>query len=473
MTWLLALGAVWAMSLLMLLTKVAHRFWLSLIWLSLLPHGVAVHGLLRQYLPAYATPFSVALVLSTMVFVALFLLHMPQYPLKLSRRIRIMMGGRRIFLVSLLAGLVNVPLCGLLLQPAFRAQVIDLPNETIIWDFVVTYSIIALCAYVGALRIFFTSRRLGVARRLLLILFAWVPLVNIGLGIWFCVIAKKEFVHDYLQTELQAERQSSEICATRYPLLLLHGVGFRDYDFLNYWGRIPALLKKNGATVFYGHQQAWGTIEDNAVEIQSALRGILAETGADKVNIIAHSKGGLDARYLISSLRMGPYVASLTTMSTPHHGSELLQVLDKLPMRIYLKVCGGLNAYFGAVGDHAPDAYAASRQLHPDFLRKFNEDNPDAPEVYYQSYGAQMKSPLSSSLLLAPYAIMKSVSTHNDGLVTIDSAKWGNYRGALQSTTVRGISHGDLIDLVRQDYDGFNMAEEYVKIVAELKNMGF
>ena len=436
-------------------------------------HCVLTYQLLQSHFPDFALPMTLANGIGATVFAAVFIFHLPKSKLKLSRRLRIMIGGRRIFLVSLTVSLLHIPLyISLFLQ----SEAIGLEHSDIIWDAVITYGVLAFFMFAGAMRLFFTSRRLGIFKRILFVLFAWVPLANVVIGIWFCRIVKKEFVHDYLQVELQDARQESQVCATRYPLLMLHGVGFRDYDWLNYWGRIPTLLKRNGATVYHGHQQAWGRIEDNAVEIQSELKGILAQTGAKKVNIIAHSKGGLDARYMISSLNMAPYVASLTTMSTPHHGSELMQVLEKLPTRTYHRVCGWINAYFGSVGDHAPDAYGASRQLHPDFLKQFNLENPDAPGVYYQSYAAEMTSPLSSSLLMAPFAIIKWAtgnSENNDGLVTIDSAKWGVFKGTMKSSKVRGISHGDLIDLVRQDYDGFNISEEYVKIVSELREMGF
>ncbi len=41
-----------------------------------------------------------------------------------------------------------------------------------------------------------------------------------------------------------------ERCRTRYPLLLVHGLGFHDHARLNYWGRIPEKLREHGAEVF-------------------------------------------------------------------------------------------------------------------------------------------------------------------------------------------------------------------------------
>lgn len=98
---------------------------------------------------------------------------------------------------------------------------------------------------------------------------------------------------------------SGQDCSTRYPILLVHGTGFRDWKRLGYWGRIPELLRRRGAAVYFGHQDGWATVEENARYLARRVDEILAETGSEKLNLIAHSKGGLDARYLISSLGYG------------------------------------------------------------------------------------------------------------------------------------------------------------------------
>ena len=61
----------------------------------------------------------------------------------------------------------------------------------------------------------------------------------------------------------------------------------------------------------------------------------------------------------------------------------------------------------------------------------------------------------------------------NDGLVTESSAQWGNYLGTLKSKSLRGISHGDMIDLKREDIKGFDSIEVYQSIVQNLKQRGF
>lgn len=190
------------------------------------------------------------------------------------------------------------------------------------------------------------------------------------------------------------------------------------------------------------------------------------------MNIIAHSKGGLDSRYVISGLHMAPYIASLTTINTPHRGSRLVDFLKRLPDGIYRKICGMIDRYFSRLGDENPDAYAASYQLSEAYAEKFNEKYPDAEGVYYQSYASLMKCGFSSKLLCIPYWILKILDAPSDGLVTVKSAVWTNFRGVVTNHYMRGISHGDMIDLTREDYRNFHVLEFYIHMAEELARMG-
>lgn len=316
-------------------------------------------------------------------------------------------------------------------------------------------------------------RRLRIAKRILVWSFMWIPGVNIALALYVRGLAKQEMDHTRYKIKLDDVRQERQLCHTRYPLLLVHGVGFRDFHYFNYWGRIPRELVRNGARVYYGHQEAWGTVESNGQILKEKIQEIIRDTGCGKVNIIAHSKGGLDARYVISGLHMEDRVATLTTINTPHRGSRLVDFLKKLPDWVYRMVCRWIDFYFGRLGDVNPHAYRASTQLSPAYAREFNQAYPDAPGVYYQSFASLMRSGFSSKLLCIPYWILKKLDAPSDGLVTVESAKWADFRGVITNSRLRGISHGDMIDLTREDYEGFDVLEFYVKLVEELKRKGF
>jgi triacylglycerol lipase len=125
------------------------------------------------------------------------------------------------------------------------------------------------------------------------------------------------------------------------------------------------------------------------------------------------------------------------------------------------------------LGDRNPDFYTATRQFATTDSAVFNLKVQDAPGVYYQSYMSRMKTMRSDPMLGVTWRMIHKLEGDNDGLVSTESAAWGKFRGVLESSTGRGISHGDIIDLKRADYKGFDVVEAYVQIVAGLKEMGF
>jgi len=265
----------------------------------------------------------------------------------------------------------------------------------------------------------------------------------------------------------------SDSCKTKYPILLVHGTGFRDRKHINYWGRIPKYLQKHGAEIFYGRQDSWGNIKNNAAMIRQSIKEYLNNSQSEKINIIAHSKGGLEARYLISTMNMSRFVASLTTISTPHHGSMAMERFYDIPKFLYKTAAFFVNLYSRICGDKKPDFYRGSRQMSIRECRVFNRQNPDYPGIFYQSYSAKMRNSLSDLLYLFFYPIIKSLEGDNDGLVSVDSAKWGKYKGCIYNEKWRGISHSDSVDAWRCNLAGFDIREVYKRIVNELKTAGF
>lgn len=263
---------------------------------------------------------------------------------------------------------------------------------------------------------------------------------------------------------------------TKYPILLLHGAGFRDLKWPVYWGRIPNTLTKTGADVFYGQQDCWASVEDNALALKDRLDAILAETGAEKVNIIAHSKGGLDARALATLA--GDNIASITTIGTPHHGSKTVDWLLGLPEFLFRIAAFVVNHWIKLIGDKRPDFHAVCKCFSTDYCTQFNRDNPDVPGILYQSYAGVMRGAFSDVNLWITYLIVKAIEGKSDGLVTVDSAKWGESFTILTGNGRRGISHCDEIDLRRmplskKDGDGIrDICDVYTGIVAGLKQRG-
>lgn len=387
---------------------------------------------------------------------------------KVSLRLKIMIGGRVITLYGLLSFFMQIAVF-FVLYPYYS----DKPSVMLYASAVYAVCIVFFILVNGVLRIFFTSKRLAVKRRIFMLLCAWIPIVNFFMLLRVCRLVKEEYDYEWEKVLLRSVRVGSDLCKTMYPLVMVHGIGFRDLRYFNYWGRIPRELIRNGAVVYYGNQEALGTIEYNAEDIKNKILQVTKETGCSKVNIIAHSKGGLDARYAISKLGMDKYVASLTTISTPHWGCKFVDKACGLPQWFYRFVSKCFDNTFRRFGDRNPDFYTATHQFATFDSRHFNEVVVNSGDVYYQSYMSKMKSMFSDPLLFIPYCIIKTVEGENDGLVSLDSAKWGEFRGVLSNKRRRGISHGDVIDLKREDYKSFDVLEFYVKLVSELKEKGF
>ena len=385
--------------------------------------------------------------------------------------VKIVYQGRRLLLLSV--WLITIQLL-VVFSYGIISGYVPIASDSFRYNNIIAFSLSLLTFLNGWFRVFFFSLRLRIVRRILVSIFIWVPIVNVFVILYISRIAFNEYDHACNKAFNESMRRESFVCETKYPLLMLHGVGFRDFKYLNYWGRIPKHLIKNGATVYYGHQEALGTIEGNGYLVKDKILEIIKQTDCGKVNIIAHSKGGLDARYTITALGMDEFVASLTTISTPHRGSALADFGNKhLSDGMYRSVANLFDKYFRKIGDKNPDFYTAMHQFTKEYAEKFNDETPDIEGIYYQSYMSLMKNCLSHSLLSVPYLIMCLHNKQNDGLVSLESARWGEFREVYTNRRRRGISHGDMIDLTRGNYKSFDVIETYISIVSDLKNKGF
>lgn len=326
----------------------------------------------------------------------------------------------------------------------------------------------------GIIRVYTTSVQLGLKWRVIGIACGFIPFVHIWALCRIIGITSREAAFEEEKYLLDQVRAQSQICHTRYPLLLVHGVFFRDFRFFNYWGRIPYALKQNGAVIYYGSQQSAASVASCGQELAERIRSIVQETGCEKVNIIAHSKGGLDSRYAISACGVSPYVASLTTINTPHRGCIFADyLLEKIPEKIQKSVARKYNAALQKFGDSNPDFLSAVQDLTASACSLRNEELTDCPDVYYQSVGSRMNRASSGRFPLnMAYPLVKHFDGTNDGLVSMESARWGEHFTELATPQGRGISHGDMIDLNRENISGFDIREFYVNLVANLKDRG-
>lgn len=327
----------------------------------------------------------------------------------------------------------------------------------------------------GISRVYIISVQLGIKHRVLGALFGFVPLVNIYYLSKIIKICTQEVEYEAKKIEINKAREEKSVCKTKYPILLVHGVFFRDFRYANYWGRIPKELQRNGASVHYGEQQSAATVESCAEELAEKIKKIVSETGCEKVNIIAHSKGGLDSRVAITHFGVSPYVASLTTINTPHNGCIFSEYLvGKTPNQVKDYISNTYNNTLLKLGDKSPDFVGAVMDLSATSCKVRNEVTPDVDGILYESVMSYCNKARHGRFPMnVSYNVVKHFDGKNDGLVSIESAKWGTNFTLLEPKGKRGITHGDMIDLNRENIKDFDVREFYVELVSSLKNRGY
>ena len=256
---------------------------------------------------------------------------------------------------------------------------------------------------------------------------------------------------------------------TKYPIILVHGLALRQSKALRAFGRIETVLKNNGVAVFVADIDAFGTIENNAEQLREFVLKVICCTNAEKVNIIAHSKGGLDAKHMITELNMEDKVASLTTLCTPHKGSIIASWIWRLPMWAKRYIAFFINSFYKLVGDTHPNAIRACEQLR--CADESEETLCFSDHVYCQSYSTNLKRGRDCFLMALPMKLYKHYeNVDNDGMVSSESAKFGNYRGDCLDISV---SHLQIVDFAAKKSQRERIYEFYISVCRELGEMGF
>ncbi|MBR1529528.1 MAG: alpha/beta hydrolase [Oscillospiraceae bacterium] len=424
------------------------------------------------------------IILLILIIYYLLVLFFPERKQAGSHKLSVLSHGIRLLRQGCICSVLQIPVTGNQISMILSDNMMISPapnglNYALVIGNLVLFLLMLAGLFLGGLfRTVISSKQVKPIWYLFLLLFWWTPVINLILFHHIGKIARKEFYFELTKSELDHARQENEICKTKYPVLMVHGIFFRDWQLFSYWGRIPAELRRNGARIFYGKQQSAQSIEKSAQELHRQIHIVLEQTGAEKINIIAHSKGGLDSRYAIAKLGDSPYIASLTTINTPHHGCAWVDdLLEKIPASVQNRLDRKYNRIFAMLGDTAPAFLEGVYDLTEKHSIVFNQECPVPESVYCQCYMSEMKNAFSAPFpLWMSYLYMHHFdgTAKNDGLVTTESAKLENKAFCLvKPSGKRGISHGDMIDLNRENIDQFDVRECYVEILKNLKQKGF
>ncbi len=171
---------------------------------------------------------------------------------------------------------------------------------------------------------------------------------------------------------------------TKYPIVLAHGMaGFDElFGVFEYWFGIPGALDDGGATVFVTEVSQFNSTEARGEQLIDQIEQIVAITGKPKVNLIGHSHGGLDVRY-VGAVRPD-LVASVTSVGSPHKGADLADYLnDNVENGSFAE--GVLSFFAESLGTvlgllsgstNPQDAIAALGSLSSDGMAVFNASYP-------------------------------------------------------------------------------------------------
>ncbi|MCG3193560.1 MAG: Triacylglycerol lipase [Thermoanaerobaculia bacterium] len=226
---------------------------------------------------------------------------------------------------------------------------------------------------------------------------------------------------------------------TRYPIVLCHGMaGFdRLFGVLDYWYAIPSDLRSGGARVFVTQVSSFNSTEARGEQLLSQVKQIIALTGAAKVNLIGHSHGGLDVRYVAAA--RPDLVASVSTIGSPHKGADLATFLrghltpngfDETVLSMFANSLGVVLGLLSG-STNPQDSVAALNALSASGMAQFNSRYPQGVPtsscgngassvngVRYYSWSGTSKITNIFDVSDAPLALSSLVySESNDGLV--------------------------------------------------------
>jgi triacylglycerol lipase len=248
-----------------------------------------------------------------------------------------------------------------------------------------------------------------------------------------------------------------------WPIVLVHGdPGFTTIGPIDYFFEIPATLAQDGFQVFVPDPRG-DTIAERA---RSLADQILAKypDPATRVNVVAHSAGGIDIRYAISTLGLGAKVASATTLAAPHRGCRV----NDLSVAIFpASMPGWLTAIVDVVGFDTDPEFTTGA------MATFNQANADDPRVAYFSW-AGVADPRGTTgcvvdpLFLLSWSILDATEGPSDGVVSVESARWGTFRGTVPA---------DHLNIVGQPLGltapGFDHRRFYENLAEDLERRGF
>ncbi len=248
------------------------------------------------------------------------------------------------------------------------------------------------------------------------------------------------------------------------PIVLAHGLlGFSQIRVfktksVSYFRQIPEFLESKGNRVIRTDVPPTQSVGSRGHALKESIHKNL---GDERFHLIAHSMGGLDARYMITHLGMDKQAITLTTIGTPHRGTVIADRLVDRGERVGL---ANLLKYLQIPVE-------AFYDLRSSVCEDFNIQTPNSPNVrYFSVIGIKQRKDMLLALRFTSDILAKDEGS-NDGLVSSYSARWG------ERETIWDCDHAAQIGWVgtRQKNLGLSSGVQagYQEILQQLIKLGF
>lgn len=208
------------------------------------------------------------------------------------------------------------------------------------------------------------------------------------------------------------------------PIVFAHGLG-APYEVYEHLLPMKKYFQEQGYPFYVAHTPLAGSLRQRC-EILFQEIGRLVPYG--KFHLLGHSMGGLDARCVVYRYGLGDRCLSVTTLATPHHGSPVADFVLENIQSNYVVV----RKVLALVGFDIQGVHDLSKEYLDSV---FNIKVVNDPRVKYYSAGFYIPEPIQRHSLVpwlwaTHYIISQAGQPDNDGLVSIESSRWGEFLGA-------------------------------------------
>ncbi len=285
-----------------------------------------------------------------------------------------------------------------------------------------------------------------------------------------------------------------------YPILLAHGFfGFEKIGPVDYWWKLKPALQSAGHEVYITTVNPFQSSAVRGEQLLAQVKTILAQSGSAKVNLIAHSQGGLDARYVAA--KIPDRIGAVVTVASPHLGARIADVILGRAPGFSIALATAFAALvgrpvWGQISDD-PDLKASLESISTAGATAFNAAYPDPPEVRIYSLAGRSNGQLAASECFAPKAppfvrafdgvkdpidpmlfliaqiLNESLTSPvpNDGMVQVASTKWGTWLGCIPADHMDEI--GQLLGDGPGSGNSFDHLTFYKDLAAFLVSQGY